>query len=1454
MQATVNIHRNPFHHQLDYTQVALKRRQTILTINKNQKIDFTKPVLVYYNGQPLLRKQWGKTCVKDGDVVSYFYLPQGGGGSNPLRLVLMVALAAFAPQMVTALSLKMGVMSEMGISLLGAGVGMLGNALINAIVPPPKPPKAQQQAQLAAPSPTYSLSAQGNQARLGQPIPVIYGRMKVFPDFAAQPYAEYENNEQYLYQLFCVGQGNYLIDSNDIFVEDSSITAFGSDFSVEIVQPNTISTLFPKQIYNVSEVSGQELLPPLIGPFGVNPPGTMVDKLAFDIVLPKGLGYVNDEGGYDVRTLSFKMYAQRISDEGANIGGLVLLGTEPLSGRTPTAMRRTYKYNVTPGRYRVSAQRDGNKNEDTRVFNDVTWVSARGYAQHTVNYGDKTLLAIKMRATNTISNQSSRKINLLCTRQLPIPSLDVNNIVSWSAPVATQSIAWAIADMCRAAYGAGVSVARFNVNQLIALDTLWTTRGDKINCVFDSSQTFWEALTIACRVGRVRPYIQGGMIHFFRDSLQTLPTALFSNNNIVKDSLKVTYVMSSEDNADAIDMEYFDETIWKTRTVRAKLSDSQSLKPIKIQCFGITSREQAFKEGMYMAAANRYRRKEISFTTELEGHIPSLGDLIAVQSDVPQWGQNAEVESYTSGQFVVNEYLEWTPSATHYMMVRSATGGSSAPIVVTKGADDNILNFTDTELPFDVYTGPSQERTHIIFGRSGQVVQLARVLGLTPQGDTVNVSSINEDARVHAADGTPVPLDILDWALPSPQIKPVLTDFTLTQTGSGTTPSILVSWNMVAGASRYLVEKSYDDVNWETVSEVASSNLSFLATVGTLYVRVAAYGGVLGPYVTKSIVVGQVAPPADVPSGAINALGQSFVVNWAAVPCDSYFVEVLNAGSTKRSFTTVTTNFEYTLESAVADGGPWRNITVRIRAVKGATLSAVALTLAGVNAAPATPQLVINPGAKSIAVTVSKCDESDYSGTLIHASTSAAFTPDNTNLVFDGTGNFYLINTSTPLYIKAAHYDTYGKTGLNYSTEIYAVPSGDASGIRSVSALPATAVEGDLVFLTTDGLLYSYEGSAWVAAGSTIPNGSITNEKIAALSIDTGKLQAGAVTAQKMSVVALAAITANLGAVTAGSVTLDNQGFIRGGQTAYNTGTGFYLGYSGSTYKFSLGNSTQGITWDGSSLEIKGTVAGALNIANTGHIKGGQTAYNVGNGFFLGFDGGQYKFSIGRPDGQFLKWDGVELTSNGLSKLGGMVVYDVPGVYYFTIPDGISAIYLAEMVGGGGAGGHQSSARGQSGGTTSFGSFATATGGQGGHGSETSNISAASGGVAFGVESEKGFPRSGGTGVISTSESGRGGSTPYGQPGYDAYHSSSGVVTSYINATGYGCGGRGYRNTAASAGGGGGAGGVATWKKITGVPPGTVVTVTVGAGGQGINLTSGRGSGHGSGGKMVIVW
>lgn len=49
----------------------------------------------------------------------------------------------------------------------------------------------------------------------------------------------------------------------------------------------------------------------------------------------------------------------------------------------------------------------------------------------------------------------------------------------------------------------------------------------------------------------------------------------------------------------------------------------------------------------------------------------------------------------------------------------------------------------------------------------------------------------------------------------------------------------------------------------------------------------------------------------------------------------------------------------------------------------------------------------------------------------------------------------------------------------------------------------------------------------------------------------------------------------------------------------------------------------------------------------SGNVKGGQTAFMTGTGYFIGLDGNTYKLSIGDPAGNYMNWDGAYLRIKG---------------------------------------------------------------------------------------------------------------------------------------------------------------------------------------------------------------
>src|SRR5690606_35822922 len=77
-------------------------------------------------------------------------------------------------------------------------------------------------------------------------------------------------------------------------------------------------------------------------------------------------------------------------------------------------------------------------------------------------------------------------------------------------------------------------------------------------------------------------------------------------------------------------------------------------------------------------------------------------------------------------------------------------------------------------------------------------------------------------------------------------------------------------------------------------------------------------------------------------------------------------------------------------------------------------------------------------------------------------------------------------------------------------------------------------------------------------------------------------------------------------------------GNIRSGQTAFDTGTGFWLGHDGSAPKFSIGNSSGNkLTWDGHELTVIGSIFRQLEVSTItiGTPGGSVYGYNAISGY-----------------------------------------------------------------------------------------------------------------------------------------------------------------------------------------------------------------------------------------------
>ena len=86
----------------------------------------------------------------------------------------------------------------------------------------------------------YDPNAQGNKAKLEDPIPEQFGLVKAFPDYISDKHYFYVNNVRYMSMLLCQGVGYYDWSLDQMYIGATPISSYvGSDIDVLVADPNT---------------------------------------------------------------------------------------------------------------------------------------------------------------------------------------------------------------------------------------------------------------------------------------------------------------------------------------------------------------------------------------------------------------------------------------------------------------------------------------------------------------------------------------------------------------------------------------------------------------------------------------------------------------------------------------------------------------------------------------------------------------------------------------------------------------------------------------------------------------------------------------------------------------------------------------------------------------------------------------------------------------------------------------------------------------------------------------------------------------------------------------------------------------------------------------------------------------------------------------------------------------
>lgn len=210
----------------------------------------SQPVTLALNGEYIAREEWELTYPAAGDLLTMRAMVHGGGGSDIGRIVAIIAVMVAAWWLGPYVGgfLTTGSWAAAGSGTFAAFLGTAivsigGTLLINALLPPPRPSNID--GRLGSSSPTFALSGGTNRARPFEPMTVVMGKHRVFPDYGAKFYTEFVGDDQYLNQVFHFGLSDALL--SDFRIGTTPLESY-QGVTLEISGADGALTLFPGNV------------------------------------------------------------------------------------------------------------------------------------------------------------------------------------------------------------------------------------------------------------------------------------------------------------------------------------------------------------------------------------------------------------------------------------------------------------------------------------------------------------------------------------------------------------------------------------------------------------------------------------------------------------------------------------------------------------------------------------------------------------------------------------------------------------------------------------------------------------------------------------------------------------------------------------------------------------------------------------------------------------------------------------------------------------------------------------------------------------------------------------------------------------------------------------------------------------------------------------------------------
>ena len=577
-----------------------------------------------------------------------------------------------------------------------------------------------------------------------------------------------------------------------------------------------------------------------------------------------------------------------LEDGGSVTGTITVNGSAGATGRitesSKSAVRKQFRVNkIAEGAYevRVKVLARQYAEDDDMSQSSVYWTAVESIVYDDFCYPCTALIGIRAKATDQLNGSPS--LTFLKERK---------KVWVWNGSAYVQknanNPAWACYDLLHQARQLtnintgetemevrGVPAERMRYADF----NRWAAWCDSMKLYVNIEiNTVGEVLEVANQ--KIAPIGRGMVVRFgtrygcIYDHVQE-PVQMFNMGNIKQGTFSEEFLKVA-DRANCVEVTFTNSKADYERdvlTIYGDTFDSDGYaKTAQLTLDGVTSYEQAYREGKYQLMCNKYQLRTVSFEAGIDAIACTVGDAILVSHDVPKWANSGRIFSVEGDTLVLPIYISDTSKSyrIQYRTVKDTLHIS--PVTIVSSTPDGWTTVTlddgyvDTDPPqagdvFDVAIANIGSKPFVVksitraqdFTRRITCIEYAEAL----YDETYSIPPIQYAVRANGNAKNVTKLSASQYQY---------TDSNRVRHGV-----LAVSWKRPSNGGKFTVLISMNNKKWETVaSGITNVSSEFTVKAKTqYYVKVIT---VLGVSQSSGVTIGPVAYGTDVAPSAVTGL------------------------------------------------------------------------------------------------------------------------------------------------------------------------------------------------------------------------------------------------------------------------------------------------------------------------------------------------------------------------------------------------------------------------------------------------------------------------------------------------------------------------------------------------------------------------------------------------------